>query len=622
MKWIGPALSACLLTAAFSISLFFEGAQSYAYAPALVCLVAGLLIASATGAWEEFSLPNTAPALWLMALWFYVTVSLMWSTTPFPSLVTYLVFCCLPLGFFALLLTPKRALFVAAAAAGIGLALTALGAWAILQVTILHARFPGRAGYPLLDANNLAALMNLGLLPTVAAVLTLHRGPLRAAAMAAALILFGGLVATESRAGLLSFLLMAVVLLAALRPARLGVLALGIFAVFVLLSWHEGSGGTASRLVSLMHIQQDSDAMDRLALWSATLGMIRQHPFTGTGLGSFYLTYPSHRPLADQWSAGQWAHNDPLQFAAEMGLAAPLLLFGFLGSLILRSLQSLRQPGIEPTRRALIAGPACGFFAVILHAQVEFQLYLMPVLIVSGVMLACWYEWTAQHLPAAQSWRIATPKGWQRPASLLPLAAIAFLILYPAIRCGMATRLLDQAIVQMRYGRPATFSQLLDRADAWGPATFIDAKIQRASLYIDLLKTPKGIFDQSAEQDMILYVQTTLDMAERLVPLWSDVNEKRALLYINMKDNIAQNWEPIAEAQLRTALAKNPLDLKARSQLIELRMSKGDADEAYALLNDGLERPHSLDDQQDMLALQARLAHIIALKKHYEEHAP
>ncbi len=167
-----PTLIALLIALSFGTSLFFEGAQSYIYAPALFCLLAGLLIACAGCVWKPFEIPKAAPAWLMFAFWLYVTISLLWSTTPFPSLVTYLVFSCLPLSFFALLLSPRREALIEMSVMALHVALTLLGLWALAQVTVLHAQFPGRAGHPLLDPNNFAALMNLGLLPMMAIAIT------------------------------------------------------------------------------------------------------------------------------------------------------------------------------------------------------------------------------------------------------------------------------------------------------------------------------------------------------------------------------------------------------------------------------------------------------------------
>jgi O-antigen ligase len=618
-----PALTGLLIAASFGISLFFEGAQSYVYAPALFCLLAGLLITCTGCIWKPFEISKAAPAWLMLAFWLYVTISLLWSTTPFPSLVTYLVFSCLPLSFFVLLLSPRRKAFIEASGVALHLALTVLGLWALAQVTVLHAQFPGRAGHPLLDPNNFAALMNLGLLPMLTVAITAAPSVKTKATMASAVILFGALTATESRGGMLCFLICGGVLIFLMRErlqtwrtlAILGCMA----ALFAGLSVYSHTGGTAARIASFTAIQSDDSAMNRPVLWKATTAMIAERPLTGTGFGSFYLTYASNRPVADKWSAGQWAHNDPLQFAAEMGIAAPLLFYAFILSLLWRTRKALEHQETKTDDRALMIGPLLGFIAVVLHAHIEFQFYVMPILVVSGVWLAAWYSRTADAMPPVLSWQGFQAKGAQKLIIAVSIFAIAGLFAVPAARGAMATYYLMQAVNTMRQdGHPKAYLATLDKADAWAPGSFVDAKVQRAALYLDLLNTPEGIFSEAEQKAMANYVLSTLSLAEATVPFWSDINSKRATLYMEMKSKLDQNWQQKAENELRIAIRKNPLDLGSRARLIEALMARGQAEQAYELLQDGLARPHSVEDEKDMLALQTKLKSLVDLKHQYK----
>lgn len=620
-----PALTALLTVTSFGISLFFEGAQSYVYAPALFCLLAGLLIACVGCVWKPFEIPKAAPAWAMLALWLYVTISLLWSTTSFPSLVTYLVFSCLPLSFFALLLSPKRGAFIEVLVMTLHMALSVLGLWALAQVTVLHAQFPGRAGHPLLDPNNFAALMNLGLLPMLAVGLTGTQSLKTKASIASAIILFGGLVATESRGGMLCFLICGGVLIFLTRHMLQARRMLAILAcmagLFAGLSFYSHTGGAAARMSSFTNIQSDDSSMNRPVLWAATAEMIAEHPLTGTGFGSFYLTYPSHRPVADKWSAGQWAHNDPLQFAAEMGIAAPFLFYVFVFSLLFLTIKALKNP--DEDNRALLMGPLLGFMAVFLHAHIEFQFYVMPILIVSGVWLAAWYSRAADALPSTVSWYSFQAAGAQKVIIAAAIFAIAGLFAVPAARGAMATYYLMQAVSMMRQdGQPKAYLATLDKADSWAPGSFVDAKVQRAALYLDLLQTPAGIFSEAEQRTMADYVLSTLSLAEATVPFWSDINSKRATLYMQMKSKLDQNWQQKAETELRIAIRKNPLDLGSRARLIEALMARGQVEQAYELLKEGLARPHSPEDEKDMLALQAKLKSLVDLKHQYKKLNP
>ncbi len=388
-------------------------------------------------------------------------------------------------------------------------------------------------------------------------------------------------------------------------------------ALFAGLSFYSHTGGAAARISSFTSIQTDDSAMNRPVLWAATAAMVAERPFTGTGFGSFYLTYASNRPVADKWSAGQWAHNDPLQFAAEIGIAAPILFYVFVFSLLWQTAKALKNPDTD--NPALMMGPLLGFMAVVLHAHIEFQFYVMPILIVSGVWLAAWYARTADALPPALSWQGFQAKGAQKAIIAVSILAIAGLFAVPAARGAMATYYLMQAVSTMRQdGHPKAYLSTLDKADAWAPGSFVDAKVQRAALYLDLLNTPAGIFSDAEQRTMADYVLSTLSLAEATVPFWSDINSKRATLYTEMKAKLDQDWQQKAETELRIAVRKNPLDLGSRARLIEALMARGQAEQAYELLQEGLARPHSVEDEKDMLALQAKLKSLVDLKHQYK----
>jgi hypothetical protein len=236
------------------------------------------------------------------------------------------------------------------------------------------------------------------------------------------------------------------------------------------------------------------------------------------------------------------------------------------------------------------------------------------------VWLAAWYVRTADAQP---SWLAFQAHGIQKTVIAVFILAVAGLFAVPAARGAMATHYLLQAVSDMRRdGHPKSYLATLDKADAWAPASFVDAKVQRAALYLDLLNTPQGIFSDKEQQAMADYVLSTLDLAEATVPFWSDINSKRATLYTEMKSKLDQNWQKKAEDELRIAIRKNPLDLGSRARLIEMMMAKGQADEAYTLLQEGLARPHSYEDEAGMMALQAKLKTLVDLKHQYKRLNP
>ena len=118
----------------------------------------------------------------------------------------------------------------------------------------------------------------------------------------------------------------------------------------------------------------ESDTPGRFRIWRDTWTLIQDHPWTGIGLGSFqevFRVYQTHLP---EFSFARHAHNDYLQWIAELGwplgLAWIALLWGFWLRNARRILALRRNPGrADPT---VAAGCLAGMAAFLLHAWVDF----------------------------------------------------------------------------------------------------------------------------------------------------------------------------------------------------------------------------------------------------------
>jgi hypothetical protein len=118
----------------------------------------------------------------------------------------------------------------------------------------------------------------------------------------------------------------------------------------------------------------------RLSLYRATLRMIADHPWFGTGLGTFNLAFPAYRPDdISMYGIYDLAHNTLLELAAEAGLPlacivviAWMVAFGVL----LHGVRTRRRDRIIPA-----AALAVGLLAVF-HSLVDFSLQIPAFAIV------------------------------------------------------------------------------------------------------------------------------------------------------------------------------------------------------------------------------------------------
>ena len=128
----------------------------------------------------------------------------------------------------------------------------------------------------------------------------------------------------------------------------------------------------------------------RVAIWQATLRMIADHPWFGTGQGTFVWSFPAYRS-EDVSMVGVWdrAHNTLLELAADMGV--PLAALVSVGWIVIFA---ILIHGIRVRRRDLLVPVSALSVATlaVLHSLVDFSLqipgYAIPALALVGAGLA------------------------------------------------------------------------------------------------------------------------------------------------------------------------------------------------------------------------------------------
>ncbi|MGH7931729.1 MAG: O-antigen ligase family protein [Candidatus Binataceae bacterium] len=166
-------------------------------------------------------------------------------------------------------------------------------------------------------------------------------------------------------------------------PISLGVVAVVIAAVLFII------GPAARENVSTRiggTISEGVDLSYRPAIWSDSLGMIRDFPLTGVGLGCWPEIFNHY--LRPPWSPFFYreAENDYIQYFAETGLVGLALLIWFIyvaAGKLRRGAQAL-----TPQRWPLYAGLMAGLAVMVLHESVEFSLHTPANAILFTVLLA------------------------------------------------------------------------------------------------------------------------------------------------------------------------------------------------------------------------------------------
>ena len=216
--------------------------------------------------------------------------------------------------------------------------------------------------------------------------------PPRRVTMPSAMLLFclAAMFMTGSRAGVvLSLMALIIAFVGYFRrdlPRRWG----GVFAAacasgvaIVLLQF---MGGSVNAHFNAQGLADEG----RLATWQGTLRMIRDHPWFGTGQGTFEWSFPAYRSASISM-AGVWdrAHNTLLELATDMGVPLAVLV---ATAWIMIFIILIR--GVWVRRRNLagvVSALAVGLLAVV-HSLVDFSLqipgYAIPALALVGAGLA------------------------------------------------------------------------------------------------------------------------------------------------------------------------------------------------------------------------------------------
>src|SRR5216684_6750059 len=191
-----------------------------------------------------------------------------------------------------------------------------------------------------------------------------------------ALLPIGALFLSASRGGMLSFAVEIGVLALLMVLRRAGgrnVLAGGVvlLVAFLLVSWL-GVRQILERFSSMqsLEVTVGKRATMRQDAWH----MFRDHPWTGTGLGTLPLVFPAYESLYDGKIVNH-AHNDYLEMLADTGVAGALCCTWFLGALFFVSLKQLLVTDNSFAAALHLSGlvACCGF---LVHSLVDFNLHM------------------------------------------------------------------------------------------------------------------------------------------------------------------------------------------------------------------------------------------------------
>jgi O-antigen ligase len=153
------------------------------------------------------------------------------------------------------------------------------------------------------------------------------------------------------------------------RTIALTLLALGALALFIFLPPDQ----LLARFAELSASEKIS-ADARIDFWKETILLIDEFRWFGCGLGGFESSFLKYQEIMNAYRV-EMAHNDFLQYLAELGLVGFSILMAAVVGILIPVVKGIVQVDDE-NRRLLLVACAGSFAAIGIHSFVDFNLYI------------------------------------------------------------------------------------------------------------------------------------------------------------------------------------------------------------------------------------------------------
>lgn len=136
----------------------------------------------------------------------------------------------------------------------------------------------------------------------------------------------------------------------------------------------EGQYGTVAERMGSIVSEKDGSRNQRLAFWQHAIDYTKTHPWLGAGYGNWKLeSIEPSKEIFDELSVPLHAHNDFLEFFAELGVPGGLLyisLFIYIAFIAIRFWWRNKNPELEP----IVIMAAIGLLAYAIDAFFNFPI--------------------------------------------------------------------------------------------------------------------------------------------------------------------------------------------------------------------------------------------------------
>ncbi len=580
--------STLLFICALLPALLFKGPNIEFFAITQIVLVMWLGLVVLRSYDSGIRIPKSMLALCLTLFWSWLALSLAWSTAPNISVINFWWVGSLVLVFWLYTLTPDRdSLWSHASMIMLVLGLVA-ALMAIYQVQVY-----GEQARSVFETRNThAAFLNIIVLPASAYLLQLMsgKGVPRHYAMALSIvlyILFLSIFMTASRGATLSLVISLGVLIAlTVRyvPGRTIILLLLLTLAAFLTTKIAGEAGGVGRELSerLPSLMQDTG---RRIIWESSWNLLKDSPWYGIGLGLFYLAYPPYRNPVDN-SGGFFAHNDYLQIWIETGLPGLLLLLSVLFSALWLFMSVLNKSRLNKDARVELTGLFCGLLAVASHSFVDFNLYILSIMMMAGLVMGRFHSLAAREL-GIPSMHVPITTVVGKLAFPIIVILLAFIPIFYFVALGAANSYYDRALMLAQQGSLEAADKNLaaaQRLTPWDDRVLI----AHADLYRHAASLLSSDVDITSRKSLYKDAILLLDRAQQANPLRGLADVIRSRLHQENPELAGDAGSELAAESLRRALALSPKMFQARLEYVQLLLQQGKRDEAYVVMEEGV----------------------------------
>ena len=246
----------------------------------------------------------------------------------------------------------------------------------------------------------------------------------------------------------------------------------------------------------------------------------------------------------------------------------------------------LRKKNLMLYDRLEITGLMAGLFAVAIHSFVDFNFYIIAILMIMGLMCARVQEITGFYYSGLMRSFIPARK-LSKKLFVLMAGIIPVIILNYILPVAIADYYWQRAKDELHRGEVIKGESTLELAAKWNPKS-ARVRFQQFSLYRNILKMIKNDASTDERKAILIKALLLLNKIENINSLVAIVPESRGHLLIENSDIAVEDWEEKAIGQLKKALQLDPRLYRARSALARLFVNRGDLDEAVLLINDGV----------------------------------